>query len=299
MPFIYNTSNKRQKWRYYSVRTKTKFVSLVAVVSFAMAVIRTVIIQYDMEKNGIENETYYLPDNVEVSVFTVASVLFAALFVFCAFYFGRKQNVTLCRSYGAVPAGSLTLAFALIGAAAVYIATVVRNGSESVTVIGIMILVTTLLSAVKFVISGIRYDKTLKSTYHALAAIAPIALCMLRLLGDFIRSSAAPLASSGAYHIVGLSAALIYFLTEGKTYVVKTSGSIFYAFGYLSVFFLLIYSVPNLFMHCFGFFRFDYYAAYSVVDIGLAVYILTRLSSAKLDEKCEEIRVEIESVTVD
>jgi hypothetical protein len=63
-----------------SVRTKTKFVSLVAVVSFAMAVIRTVIIQYDMEKNGIENETYYLPDNVEVSVFTVASVLFAALF---------------------------------------------------------------------------------------------------------------------------------------------------------------------------------------------------------------------------
>ena len=45
------------------MRTKIKFVSLVALVSFAMAVIRTVIIQYDMEKNGIENETYYLPDN--------------------------------------------------------------------------------------------------------------------------------------------------------------------------------------------------------------------------------------------
>ena len=277
------------------MRTKTKFVSLVAFVSFAMAVLRTVIIQYDMEKNGIENETYYLPDNAEVVVFTVAAVIFALLFVFCAVFFGRKHSVTLCRSYGAVPAGSLTLAFALIGAAAVYIATIVRNGRESVTVIGILILVTTLLSAIKFIISGVRYDKTLKNTYHALAAIAPIMLCILRLLGDFIRSSAAPLASSGAYHILGLCAALVYFLTEGKSYVIKTSGSILYAFGYLSVFFLLVYSVPNLFMHCFGFFEFDYYAAYSVVDIGLVVYIITRLSSAKLDEKCEE---KTESATV-
>ena len=277
------------------MRTKTKFVSLVAFVSFAMAVLRTVIIQYDMEKNGIENETYYLPDNAEVVVFTVAAVIFALLFVFCAVFFGRKHSVTLCRSYGAVPAGSLTLAFALIGAAAVYIATIVRNGSESVTVIGILILVTTLLSAIKFIISGVRYDKTLKNTYHALAAIAPIMLCILRLLGDFIRSSAAPLASSGAYHILGLCAALVYFLTEGKSYVIKTSGSILYAFGYLSVFFLLVYSVPNLFMHCFGFFEFDYYAAYSVVDIGLVVYIITRLSSEKKKKKCEE---KTESATV-
>ncbi len=282
----------------FSVRSKTKLVSLVALVSFAMAVIRTVIIQYDMEKNGIENETYYLPDNTEVIVFTVAAVVFAILFVLCAVFFGRKHSVTLCRSYGAAPAGSLTLAFALIGAAAVYIASIVRYGRESVTVIGILILVTTLLSAIKFIISGIRYDKTLKNNYHALAAIAPIALCMLRLLGDFIRSSAAPLASSGAYHIVGLSAALVYFLTEGKSYVIKTSGAIYYSFGYLSVFFLLIYSVPNLFMHCFGFFEFDYYAAYSVVDIGLAVYILTRLSSAKLDEACDEKCEEPENVTV-
>lgn len=270
------------------MQTKTKLVSLVAVVSFAMAVIRTVIIQYDMEKNDIENETYYLPDNAEVVVFTAAAILFVLVFAFFGVYFGRGHKVTLCRSFGAVPAGSLVLAFSLIGAAIVYIAAILREGRESVTVIGVLILVTTLLSAVKFIISGVRYDKTLKNTYHALAAIAPILLCMLRLLGDFIRTSAAPLASSGAYHIVGLCASLIYFLTEGKSYVVKTSGAVFYGFGYLAVFFLLVYSVPNLFMHCFGFFEFDYYAAYSVVDIGLAIYIITRLSSARLDCKCDE-----------
>ena len=94
------------------MRTKTKFVSLVAFVSFAMAVLRTVIIQYDMEKNGIENETYYLPDNAEVVVFTVAAVIFALLFVFCAVFFGRKHSVTLCRSYGAERRRAYALPFA-------------------------------------------------------------------------------------------------------------------------------------------------------------------------------------------
>lgn len=271
------------------MKGKMKMVSLVALISVAMAVIRTVIIQYDMEKNDIGAKTYYLPDNAEVTVFTVAVFAFIALFAFCAVMYGRGQRVVLNRAYGATPAGSLTLAFSLIGAASVYIAEIARNGRESVTVIGILVLVTTLLSAAKFIVSGIRYDKTLKNTYHALAAVAPIALCILRLLGDFIRSSAAPLASSGAYHIVGLCTTLLFFLTEGKSYVVKTSGALYFLFGHLSVFFLLIYSVPNLFMNCFGMFEFDYYAAYSVVDIGIAVYILTRLSSARFKKEVPEL----------
>ncbi len=263
---------------------RKKRVALVSLVSLAMAVIRAVIIQYDMEKNEIDTDTYYLPDNLEVTAFTVAVFLFIALFTFCAIMLGRGRTVTLDRSFGAVPAGSLVLAFSLIGAAIVYIAFLVRDGWENHTVIGLLILVTTLLSAAKFIVSGVRYDKKLKNSYHALAAIAPIVLCVLRLLGDFIRSSAAPLASSGAYRIVGLCAVLIYFLSEGKSYVAKTSGAVYYAFGYMSVFFLLIYAIPNLFAHCFGFFEFDYYAAYSVVDLGLAVYIISRLSSAKLTE---------------
>ena len=267
------------------MRTRSKLVWLVALVSFGMAVLRTVIIQYDMEKNGFETETYYLPDNPEVLVFTVATVVFTLLFTFCAVFYCRGQSVTLSRSFGAAPAGSLVLAFALLGAAIVYIAQIAREGFDEVTFIGVLVLLTTLLSAAKFAVSGVCYNKTLKNTYHALAAIAPIVLCLLRLLGDFIRSSAAPLASSGAYHIVGLCASLIYFLTEGKTYVVRISGAVLYAFGYLAVFFLLVYSVPNLYLHCFGSFEFDYYAAYSVVDIGIAIYILTRLSSARVSKK--------------
>ena len=265
-----------------------KHVALFSLVSLVMAIIRTVIIQYDMENNDIKKDTYYLPDTAEVLIFTIAVFVFIVLFAVCAIMLGRKKVVTLDRSLGAVPAGSLVLAFALIGAAIVYVAFLVKGGWESRTMIGMLILVTTVLSFAKFIISGVHYDKTLKNSYHAIAAIAPIALCVLRLLGDFIRSSAAPLASSGAYRIVGLCVVLIYFLAEGKSYIAKMSGGTFYLFGYLSVFFLLVYSVPNLFMHCFGFFEFDYYTAYSVVDIGMAVYIIARLSSAKLDEEVKE-----------
>ena len=276
------------------MRTNGKLVSIVALVSFVMAVIRSIIIQYDMEKNYITPDTYYLPDNAEVIVFSAATVAFIVFFVFCAVMCGKGRRLTLGRSFGAVPAGSLVLAFSLIGAAAVYIAGVVREGIGSATVLGILILIATLLSAAKFTVSGIGYNRTLKNTCHALAAIAPTVLCILRLLGDFIRTSAAPLASSGAYHILGLCTSLIYFLTEGKSYVVKTSGAVYYAFGYLSVFFLFVYAIPNLFMHCFGMFEFNYYAAYSVVDIGVAVYIITRLSSAKFAKE----PISTEQVTV-
>ena len=95
------------------MRTKTKMVSIVAAVSVVMAIIRTVIIQYDMEKNDIGAKTYYLPDNAEVTVFTVAVFVFIALFAFCAVSFGRGQRIVLNRAYGAAPAGSLTLAFSL------------------------------------------------------------------------------------------------------------------------------------------------------------------------------------------
>lgn len=264
------------------MRLKKKRVSAVVVLSLIMAAIRTVIIQYDMEKNDIDNDTYYLPDNLEVTAFNVATVLFMLLFVYAAFAVGRKKTVKLERSLGAVPAGSLVLAFSLIGAAAVYVYELISDGFEHFTVIGILILITTLLSAVKFIVSGIRYNAKLRNNFHALAAMAPIFLSVLRLLGDFIRTSAAPLASSGAYRIVGLVAVLLYFLCEGKSYVSDTSAAAYYGFGYLSVFFLLVYSLPNLIMHCFGTFAFDYYAAYSVADIGLAVYISARLSSAKL-----------------
>jgi len=269
------------------MRAQTKRVSAVVLISLIMSVLRTIIITNGLESRS-GNDTYYLPNNLEVISYNIFSIIFAALFIYTAIAFGRKKTVTLERDLGAVPAASLVLAFSLIGAAAVYSVSLIMAVEFHFTVIGILILATTVLSAAKFLISGLRYCKNdLNPQIDALTAMAPIFLSVFRLLGDFIRTSSAPLASSGAYHIIGLVAVLLYFLGEGKSYISKTAASTFYICGYIAIFFLLIYSLPNIVLHCFMF-NFDYYAAYSVVDIGIVVYIASRLSSAKLiarDEK--------------
>lgn len=264
------------------MRIQSKRVVLAVFISTVMAAIRTIIIQYSMEKHDLTRYTYYLPDNIEVTVFTVAAVTLTLLFAFGAYRYGSGNTIKLKRSFGAMPTASLVLSFALIGAALFNIAMLVINGVRSFSLLDYAILAATLLSAAKFFVSGLHYNAKLKNSFHALAALAPIIFSILRLLNDFIRTSAAPLASSGAYHIVGLIAVLVYFLNEGKSYVNKTSAAIYYASGYIALFYLLIYSLPNLILHCFGSFCFDSHAAFSVVDLGLVVYISARLASAQL-----------------
>ena len=115
--------------------------------------------------------------------------------------------------------------------------------------------------------------------------ILPIAFSAMRLVETFLESNAAPLASSGDYRIIGLASVLVYFLYEGKSYVTKNTAVIYYLSGYFSVFFLLVYSVPNLVLHCFGAFPFDSGAAYSVADLGICAYACSRMFRAKLIRK--------------
>lgn len=276
------------------MRSQKMRILAVTVISLIMALLRLVIITFELEKNAVDTDTYYLPNTLEVKAFTAVTILFVLVFIYSAFTLGKKKTISFCRSYGAVPAGSLILGFALIGAGVIYVMSLLEREYIFPTVIGGCVLVFTFLSAFKFLYSGLFYHKECKrQELHALAALLPILFSTFRLLGDFIRSSAAPLASSGAYHIVGLVAVLLYFLCEGKSYVSETSASSCTAFGYVAIYFLFVYSLPNLVLHCFGTFVFNYYTAYSIVDLALAVYIAVKLSSAKLCEK-EESTAEAE-----
>ncbi len=267
------------------MRSQKIRVAAVVIISLVMAALRTFLVTCYMEKNAIGNDTYYLSDNLVITAFAAVSVLFTVGFIYLGFASGSKNTVHLERSHGAVPASALILAFALFGATLFYAIALIREYSP-LRVFEFAVFITALFSAVKFLISGLNYNRKLKNeNLHAAAALVPILFSALRILTDFINTSSAPNASSGAYHIVGLVAVLLYFLSEGKSYVIETSAVTFSSFGYISIFFLLIYSIPNLVLHCFGSFSFDTAAAFSVVDLGLAVYIAARLSSAKIEPK--------------
>ena len=268
------------------MRLQKLHIIAVVAVSCLMAALRTVIVTSCMEKNAVDTNTYYLPDSLEVILFAVVSAISVITFFCSALALGKKRVAKLDRSFGSVQAGSLILAFSLVGAALVYGLTFFGSDTLQIDFFGKMVFVFTILSAVRFLYCGLRYNtKRSYNTIDAITALAPIMLSMFRLFGDFIRTGTAPLASSGAYHIIGLIIVMLFFLCEGKSYVSDISSITYIFFGYLSIYFLLVYSLPNLVLHCFGTFRFDYLAAYSVVDLGLVVYISARLASSKNKKK--------------
>lgn len=261
-------------------KMKALTVAAVSVLSLLMALLRTLIVHLRMEKNEVDNETYYLPDKPDVVLFAIVCLVLLAVFAFLSIAIGKRKKISLVKTNTLVPAGSIIFAFSLLFAAFVYARDVFFSEITVHTTIGLLVFVFTVLSAVKFFMSGFSEKAKYSETVRAVAAMAPILLMVFRLLGDFIRRSAVPFSSSGAYLLLSVISLMLFFLIEGKSYVSVASAAGYYFFGFSSIFLLLVHAFPNLILHCFGVFPFNYYAAYSVVDIAAAVYVAFRLMSA-------------------
>lgn len=256
-----------------------KRVGLILLVSLVMAAVRTAIVTLNMEKNDYENDTYYLLNNTQSDIFTAAAVLCFLAFICIAVFIGRGKKAIPDQKNDTVSAASCMLAFVLLGTVIIFVISLV-SGSETADIKSFLIVAFSVLSAIAFLLTGLRVCSV---GLNAAMALFPLILTAIRVVCDFLNANAAPFASSGAYHIVSLTLLLLYFLCEGKAFLSRGSAAFYYIYGYSSVLFLLLYSVPNLFLHCFGVFNFDYTAAFSVADIVISVYICARLSSAKLE----------------
>lgn len=264
-----------------------KHMGLILGLSLILAAVRTAIITSTMEINNKEIAVYYLPDdNLAVTLFTAVIIALLALAVWSAFAQGKGKRVLLESKVSVAPA-SLVVAFLLIGASIIYFVSSPAAKAEGGN-LQKFIVVLAVGSAVAFLFMGLRRADTSKNALAALTML-PIFLSAFRLLGDFINTSATPLASSGGYHILGLAAIMLCFLCEGKSHVSVCRGWIYFLFANLSVVFLLVYSVPNLILHCFfGGFDFDFSAALSAVDVGFVVYVSSRMSTARLEAIVKE-----------
>lgn len=133
-------------------------------------------------------------------------------------------------------------------------------------------------SAVSFVIASAAPALEKKKTLHLMLSISPIVYCAMRVLNTFINSSTLPVAVTGGYRVIGLIAAMLFFLNEGKLLLgVKTSTA--YQFtGYTAAIFCAAYDVPLL---VYGLRNggFDMSTAYTLLTIGLVAYILTRIAT--------------------
>lgn len=245
---------------------------------FALAVVRTFIVYNNMEKNIYETDTYYVSDGIASKMFLVCFFACIALFVFFAVKYCRGKRVVANRNSDFVSVASCSLGFVLIGTFIIFVYDFLKI-SSAVDGFVCMVAIFSVFSAIVFLMMGL---KSCPKKLSSACMLLPILMVVFRILKDFIGANSAPLASSGAYHIMSLSFLLLFFLCEGKGFLSKGSAVLYYLFGLLAMLFLAVYGLPNLILRCFGTLIFDYDGAFSVVDLLSAVYIYGRLASGKL-----------------
>ncbi len=256
---------------------QNKHIGKLLIISVAMALFRTTIIIFNMETDL--NDSYYLRYNYQTLTFAVAAAVCFAVLTALAIYSGKGKRVVLNNQSNVVFVTSCMLSFMIVGVAVIYASSHFMGLLDSETTLDILAVVFAVISAVAIITSRLyRFSAEINSVF----ALAPLFWTVLRLINDFMKTNTSPLSASGAYHILSLIFLVMYFMCRGKAFLSKGSAALYLVFGYCAVFFLSVYALPNLVMHCLGFFVFDYEASLSAVDMVIAAYVVAGMTSSEL-----------------
>lgn len=181
-------------------------------------------------------------------------------------------------TFGASAAAFLLLASTALSIYYARFAPIADRVTDDNAVVSLLTKLFAILSAAYFLLASSWPSLPKRKSLHLLLSIAPILFCALRILNNFINNSTLPLAASGGYRILGMIAAMLFFLQEGKLLVGTKTASAYLVTGYAAVLLCAAYDLPLLiFSMREGGSAPD--AAYSLLSLGLVVYILARLAA--------------------
>lgn len=181
-------------------------------------------------------------------------------------------------TFGASAAAFLLLAATAISVYYAHFLPIADRVTDDNAVVSLLTKLFAILSAVYFLLASSWTSLPKRKSLHLLLSIAPILFCALRILNTFINSSTLPLAASGGYRILGMIAAMLFFLQEGKLLVGVKTASAYLVTGYAAVLLCAAYDLPLLvFSMREGGSAPD--AAYSLLSLGLIAYILARIAT--------------------
>ncbi len=263
-------------------------VGIMLALGLILSSARTILVSMNIEIDNIyQDDSYFLPHLLSFKVFGVAVILAVLIGLYLAVLCGKGKKTQLDNKSFVVSASSCILAFILFGAVVVFFSSF-RDSYIRPERLELLTVLLAFASGVVLLINGIKVNT---NEFIAKCSVLPLAFSVVRLIEEFVRSSASPLASSGAYHIMGITAVMMFFLCESKAFLGLGSTGFYYFYGFSAMILLLVYAVPNVVLPCFSPFNFNFHTMFSVVDIFTVIYIATRLSTIRpVKKELEEIQ---------
>lgn len=137
-----------------------------------------------------------------------------------------------------------------------------------------------ILSAVYFLATAAYMALPQKRALHLFLTMMPALYFAFRILNEFINNSAMPLANSGGYRMLGMIAAMLFFLCEGKICIGKGNVTLLLATGAATVLLCSMYAIPCLLNRLQGTGT-ELNAFYAMLALAISLYILTRMMSIR------------------
>ena len=109
-----------------------------------------------------------------------------------------------------------------------------------------------------------------------------------RLISEFLNLHDSQYLSSNEYHLVSLTALLLFFVNNARLHVYENAGIWYRFFGLISALSLMVYALPEIYISLFEPYYIDSVFVFCLVDAVLALYVIAKLLSVKnLKHKAE------------
>ncbi len=223
-------------------------------------------------------------DRMYAGCIAVVCIL-AAVFACLA---GRRFAPALKHGLPSVAFGSAVCGFALLTVlmSTIYFTYMAPVGERLVEInpmISLLLKLCSLAAAVYFLLQAAFPPLYERKSLALLLSLTPVLFCAFRILSDFIDHSTMPLANEGGYRLLGIIAAMLFFLRESKFHTGKGGVSLYYAIGHVAVILLVTYNSPLLLQFFHGEAS-ALEAIYAFLSLAFALYIVIRLLTLRQPE---------------
>ncbi len=263
-----------RNWSIYKISAL-----VVLAVSLLVSIIRIGVVEKNIEISA--DGGYYIDRNSETIGFVVFSACFALAFIALAFIIGKKANKFIDMENSPIIFSSALCGFMLMSTGLYYSYSYLTTDNMNSGKFAISLMM--ILASVMFLYLALSKSGVNKNIIPFMRLI-PALYAIVRLLVDFVEQNSLPENSAVAFHIISLVLFMLFMVYEGKTSFGTAAMRSYLGVGYLCIFTMLLYSVPNLYITIRNP-QMDKYILFSAVDIVLSLYVFTRVYSVTRSEK--------------